>query len=357
MTSDRFGTIWVGASSGLFAWRNDQFEPHAPPNPSEPFPVQAVLASPTGGLWVASRGQVWFYTDERWAGPMGDWPDQTPPYARLVDSSGRLWLGPPQKGLWCFTPGGKTTQLGPETGIQADAMALFCDREGTMWVSVYRTGVARVRNRLFTSVKVTAGLHTTPLWNVTEDGAGAIWFSPEFKSPVRWREGEEKEFALPSSASESGMWTKAMTVDRSGAVWAAIYGAGILRAENDAFQPALPWPRQARFARALYQDKSTNWWLGSDSGLHSWSNNRWRQWDSAAGLPNVPVRAVTEDSFGRLWVATFGGGVARLDEGRFTRFNRRHGIPNNLIYTVHGGADGSVWIGTHGGLARARNGR
>src|SRR6185369_9792436 len=122
--------------------------------------------------------------------------------------------------------------------------------------------------------------------------------------PVRWWEGKETEFSTSARVGRLGTWTKALAVDRSGRVWAARMGVGLLRFEDDSFQPELPWPQGAGFGQVLYQDRAERWWLGSNSGLHCWSNNQWHALDAEQGLPKQAVRAIAEDSEGRLWVGT-----------------------------------------------------
>jgi signal transduction histidine kinase len=153
------------------------------------------------------------------------------------------------------------------------------------------------------------------------------------------------------------IWTKALAVDRSGRVWAAAMGAGVLRFEDGAFHPEMPWPPDAGFSRVLYQDRTDRWWLGSDRGLHCWTDGRWETWGASRGVPAKGIRAITEDTEGRLWVATYGAGVALLDGDRFVVFRRADGLPHDSVYALCAGADGSLWVGTHGGLARRRHGR
>ncbi|MEW6158327.1 MAG: two-component regulator propeller domain-containing protein [Verrucomicrobiota bacterium] len=357
VAADAFGKIWLGTTQGLFCWYGDHFERlQTPGEAGAPFSVQAILPAPDGSLWVASSNKAWFWKSGEWSTPMHEWPDNVPGHARLVDRQNRLWLAPPRQGLWCFEPTGHSQQLGPEQGLVADAMALFCDREGNVWASIYRTGIARLRPRRFTPVTVTAGLHTTPLWNVGEDSSGAMWFSPELKGPVRWRDDCEDEFSFPGSQPDPFRWTKALGIDRKGGVWAALLGFGVLQFDGTAFKKALPWPRGAGFSRVLFQDKSERWWMGSDFGLVSWSGDRWHEWGSENGFPKLPTRAITEDCKGNLWFGTLGGGIARLDGEQFTRFTQKDGLAHDSVYALFGGADGSVWVGTQGGLARWRYG-
>jgi signal transduction histidine kinase/CheY-like chemotaxis protein len=54
-------------------------------------------------------------------------------------------------------------------------------------------------------------------------------------------------------------------------------------------------------------------------------------------------------------VATYGGGVARLQEGKFTVYSTKEGLSNDYVKVLHEDSRGSLWIGTNSGLNRLSN--
>jgi ligand-binding sensor domain-containing protein len=74
------------------------------------------------------------------------------------------------------------------------------------------------------------------------------------------------------------------------------------------------------------------------------------QYGLAAGLTNLSVRDLTQDSGGLLWVAT-ANGVYRFDGHRFIRFGTDKGLADDSTHGVLVGADGSVYAGTNGGIS------
>jgi signal transduction histidine kinase/ligand-binding sensor domain-containing protein len=356
LAADGCGVVWLGTEEGLSCWRDDHFEPVPAPVPGQAFPVRAIAAARQGpGLWVSSAQKAWVRESRAWKGPVGDWPDSVPWRAQLVDRAGRLWLAPPKEGVWCLRPEGGLTRLGPQDGLSADATLLFCDREDDVWAGLDRTGIARIRDRRFGQFKVSQGSHAVPLWNIAEDADGGMWFSAEAKGPVRRASGLQA--AVFTSGTEARAWTKALAIDHAGRVAAAFRDQGVACFDGRQFQPVLPWPKGAESSRVLYQDRAKNWWLGTDTGLYGWAQGCWERWGPDRGLPDYPIRALTEDRDGRLWVGLLGGGVANLETNRFRSFTRQHGLANDSVYTLCPGADGSLWIGTRGGLGRWRGGQ
>lgn len=110
---------------------------------------------------------------------------------------------------------------------------------------------------------------------------------------------------------------------------------------------------------AVLQSRTGYIWLGTYDGLARFDGARFVTLGQRDGLGNNGVRALHEDHRGDLWVATNGGGLARLSAGRFRRWTSADGLPSDIVWSLHGDVrDGSLWIGTNGaGLARLRDGR
>ena len=71
-------------------------------------------------------------------------------------------------------------------------------------------------------------------------------------------------------------------------------------------------------------------------------------------LSDGRVRAILEDEDGRLWIATDGGGLSRLDidTGTFETLTMNDGLPSNSIYGILPDASGNLWLTTTNGLSR-----
>src|SRR3989441_6678713 len=84
-----------------------------------------------------------------------------------------------------------------------------------------------------------------------------------------------------------------------------------------------------------------------------------RHWDTADGLPQHSVIAMTQTRDGYLWVGTLDG-LARFDGIRFTVFNESNtpGLPSSRIVSLFEDSRGNLWIGTEtGGAALVKEGR
>lgn len=88
--------------------------------------------------------------------------------------------------------------------------------------------------------------------------------------------------------------------------------------------------------------------LDPDKSFHHFVQDTWSIED---GLPQITVRAITQDRDGYLWFGTQLG-VARFDGVHFTAFNADNApeLPGFYIGALLADPDGRVWIGTYKGL-------
>ncbi len=107
---------------------------------------------------------------------------------------------------------------------------------------------------------------------------------------------------------------------------------------------------------AIAQTPDGYLWLGTREGLIRFDGARFTVFDSST-TPEITqdqVLSLLADRQGRLWIGTWGGGLVRLEGGRFTRFSSEDGLPGDLIATIFEDRQGRLWVGTDGtGLARA----
>jgi ligand-binding sensor domain-containing protein len=113
-------------------------------------------------------------------------------------------------------------------------------------------------------------------------------------------------------------------------------------------------------ARTIIQTRDGYIWLGTKAGLARFDGVRFTVFDDRVPdqLLEGEVWALQEDDEAGLWVGTFGGGLSRYKDGRFTTFTTREGLPSDFVGALTAARDGGLWIGTDGdGLALLKDGR
>ncbi len=104
---------------------------------------------------------------------------------------------------------------------------------------------------------------------------------------------------------------------------------------------------------AICEDSRGFLWLGSSAGAIRYDGTSTVLYSEKDGLSSNMIREIVEDRKGRLWFATFGGGVMCYDGTHFIHFTENEGMSSNRIYSMLTDSKGNLWFGTYaGGVVR-----
>jgi ligand-binding sensor domain-containing protein len=76
----------------------------------------------------------------------------------------------------------------------------------------------------------------------------------------------------------------------------------------------------------------------------------WETITTQNGLPHNWIYDIFQDSQRRIWVGTWGGGLARLEDDRWKIFTKVDGLHCNEVTCIREDEHGKVWVATDGGL-------
>jgi signal transduction histidine kinase/ligand-binding sensor domain-containing protein/DNA-binding NarL/FixJ family response regulator len=112
---------------------------------------------------------------------------------------------------------------------------------------------------------------------------------------------------------------------------------------------------------SIYQDEEGFMWFGTQDGLNKYDGYDFTVFkpdpdDPEHSLAHNRIMDIKEDSKGRLWVATWGGGLHEIDKQ--THEVTRHGFSPinepkwNVIHAIYEDQQGYIWISAMGGIIR-----
>ena len=76
----------------------------------------------------------------------------------------------------------------------------------------------------------------------------------------------------------------------------------------------------------------------------------WDQVTVEKGLPHNWIYDIFQDSSGRIWVGTWGGGLALFENQKWRSFNRSDGLHCDEVTCIREDEHGAIWIATDKGL-------
>lgn len=392
---DREGFLWFGTADGLN--RYDGYELRVFRH--DPGDSTSVRGNWITGLREDARGDLWiilgiggidrFHRDsdtfEHVQSPAPaphDPPDRPVVMTASEDAEGQIWLGS-QRGLDWLSTEGDLARLdhhplpGESDERRPVVTAIAAGRDGTLWIGTAGQGVfARDPEGHVSSLHTDGAAHVRVL---IEDAAGRLWVGA--RSGIYTIERETSaataDGAPPARVAE---WPRdagvprnrapaRMLEDGAGRIWVMFDGGSIARLDpgGTAFRRVEPpgrlLARRAAIGRhVVLLAAGDRVWFSSGGGLLVWDPTSDRLLDyphdptDPKSLPHNLVSALFEDRAGTLWIGTWGGGVAKLDE-RAVRFHRRRNpfgdpaMPSaSSINALAVDRSGRLWLGTESGL-------
>lgn len=186
---------------------------------------------------------------------------------------------------------------------------------------------------------------------------GSMWFAT-FSGLARYSGAEFEVIDKRSAKTLESTAIMSLLEDKAGTLWIGTLNGGLYRLRGNRGVPervGLPAPINSVFAIA--QDSHGGFWFGTNAGVLRMDAAGTRLYGESDGIARVPIRGMTADTKGGVWVAMDGGGVAHFHDGTVELLGVAEGLPDMGAIDVHADRAGTLWVGTQSGLARYRNGR
>jgi signal transduction histidine kinase/CheY-like chemotaxis protein/streptogramin lyase len=428
------GELWIGTRDGLnlFDLTTETFTRyyHDPadstslshnrvrtvyPSPSEPVVWVSTLDNALNKFDL-ERGTFTAYT-----------PTQTPIDTILQTEAGFLWLGSRGQGLFAFNPATQAVVQythnpnNPRSLSDNSVFHLFQDRAGALWLATLLGGVNRLdlADQDFQQYQYIPddanGLASSDVFTLHTGRAGVVWvgtmggglhrFNPDTRTFSRYRHDPEDPQSISSDMisvihedSRGRLWIgtwggglnlfdretetftrylyeegnpnglndntiQDITSAAAGMLWLGMFSGGLNRFDPETgaavhYLPNRQDPTSLSYQLVwmTYYDSAGSLWVGTNLGLDLYDPEtdgfiHYRR--SQDGLSHNIVKSIYEDEQGILWLAT-DQGLNRYDRSKdvFTHYTVRDGLPVDRVNSIVPDDDGNLWLGTAGGLSR-----
>ena len=271
----------------------------------------------------------------------------------------------------------------PTNPLSGEVRALMSDSKGRIWVGTRDGELIAFDERYQPQYRLpTQGKGTGMIYALKEDSKGRIWvgtkgaglyrLTPQAKgfAVTHFQSDEQDDYSLSDNQIYS------IEEDCEGRIWIATYGGGVNLLEQ---------PEGSRFihpnnllrhyplaeagrVRWLLCDNEKRMFAATVDGLLLFDPSRdvrqmhfslvQKMAGDATSLGNNDIIHLCKDSHGRIWLATYGGGLNLITgydaEGmpQFRNYNRTHGLPSNICLALTEDPQGDLWLSTHNGVSR-----
>jgi len=357
---DPAGAVWYGCAKSLCrldrgAGREVNSEEGLPPDRWD-----AILSDLEGNLWVRSERSLYVRMNgaHRFQSG-GELPESTNTYPTLaLDPVGRL-LVPTYRGLarQMVPPDPSTGSPGrpgweiinAQDGLSTnDIAAVVQDREGSMWIGLLGSGLARwLGYNEWESWTEREGLSRESIWSMTRDSTGRLWVGTQFG--LNYAEQHYGKLIWQQKPIQGVEMVRALAAAPDGALWIGAFPGGLhwldTRSGKTRAIGAAAGLKSGN-VRHLMIDPQGRVWASTRDGLFRGDAKsfHFEQMFPPGTQADENFHMALVDRHGQTWVAG-DRGLARFADGRWTRFTSSDGLKSDMVAHLAESPDGSLWIG------------
>ena len=365
LAMDGEGTVWAltGTNSLL------RFAGAGVPSPVSldglpPGPAKGVWSDPQGSVWLAKGLHACVWHKDRWTVFLLGFE---PTKVESLDGAAPVACPSRERGLWFTVPKGwpmsylrRLTAEGWEGppvpfpmkggGARTASSALLEDRAGRLWGDQWWAAVrVRTASGIWQHVQAHGPLENCILTCLFEDRQGGVWVGTVGEGLFRITAQPVVTLAPPPNTQD--LKVNVAQAARDGALWLGTGGSGLFRWEAGVFKSFIHPGTYGNNICSVFEDASTNLWVGTSAGLAMLRGGQWVSVESV----REPVFALLQNRAGRLWAGGIGG-LLRSDDG--TNWTRWRVAGDESEIPVHGVAEdraGRIWVAGGPAVWRVQN--
>ena len=352
LSEDVQGNLWIGAPNQLMRWSDSSHESYFREQ-LERFQglpgVESVVAASDGSVWAAISREGFGLLRM-----VGGIPQKASLLetgsahiiALFVDRDQSLWMATTNDGVYRMSDG-RVDHFRSEDGLSSNAVTRFFeDREGNLWVATSK-GLDRFRDTRVVTFSTTEGLAADLVSSVLASDDGRVWVGNNGSVDVL--DGHRV-----TSIAVPGQRVTSLMSDHSQRLWVGVDNQ-LTVYEGGQFRPiGRPDGRPLGVAIAITEDREHNVWVsvvGADRRLFRIRDLVVQEEFTPEQIPFA--RLLAADPRGGIWLGLVNGDLAHYRTGKLEVFPlRQDGLPLAGL-TVD--ADGSAWASTGKGLVRWKN--
>jgi ligand-binding sensor domain-containing protein/signal transduction histidine kinase len=343
------GALWLGTNHGLRILGADAGYAHRSFMKGM---VGAIVEDHAGNMWIGTEGDGLYLADRS-----GETVFRAP--TSLPDNSILALWEDREQSIWVGTADGLVRMSAPDVGVLSsrdglssdNVTTVYCGRRNTLWLTTVTGRAFQYANGRVTAVELPATAENLRMRGTFEDHAGAFWFGTGSQGAVRLANGKLTRFTVAEGLRNNGI--QAFYEDRNRDLWIGTT-SGLSRWDGVRFHNYyLEEGLSYGWIRAIAEDHNGDMLVGTDRGLNRFHDGRFVADPAFASLSRDRIWSIYAEAPDTLWVATQGAGLVRVKNGKASRITTHEGLLSNSIFQVIGDGRGSLWMSGPMGLSTA----
>jgi len=265
----------------------------------------------------------------------------------FIDKKNNYWIGSEIDGLFYIRKRLLYT-LDKSYGInRLNTYPIFKASDHSIWIGQNR-GLQRIKNNKVENFEIEKSINIAP-WGVAEDKNKNIWIASNGNGIFRY-DGKKVFNYQAEIEPKAGNRFFSAFCDKDNNIWFGGIGK-IVRYKNGKFEFFKPLSNKGNIYRYFIQDENGGIWIASEDGLLKYDNNKFVHVND---LKINSTRALYFDKKKRLWIGTYGKGIAVRIGNKFHYLTEKDGLFSNIVSTIVEDGVGNFWFTSNNGLFRIR---
>ncbi|MCX6595660.1 MAG: ATP-binding protein [Acidobacteria bacterium] len=274
-------------------------------------------------------------------------------WAVSEDPDGTLWFA--TEGAYRLRASGERQFYSPADGFFSDSLRfVFRDREGNHWAGSNGRGLARLRDRIFTSIGEPEGLAPNRVTSASFLPDGSILAATYGRGMFRIADGR----AQPVQENPPRRFLQTLLRDRQGRQWSGRFQGGLQVSPAGSTPPLPPWLEGVTNVMALFEDRRGRIWIGTSRFVALLDQGQFSQLVPPQSAGVDLVHHFAEDPADGSVLVAGDAGLFRTDGQLLTPVVTGDNKPLPALLSVLADREGHIWMGsTSRGLLHLRDGQ
>ncbi|MFO7842844.1 MAG: two-component regulator propeller domain-containing protein [Bacteroidales bacterium] len=317
VTRDKDGQLWISTfGNGIFklnpdseAQSNDLVNYSTKNGLSNNF-IKQVHQDWEGNIWIATYGNgLAYYISEALTILYQDLKGLQGNIFSIEESESNLWLGGENVIVKVNKHNNQTETIDQSNGLPVDKItSLFLDPQNRLWIGTENSGVYRMNS-------------STNQVNLVYNSSNTL------ENNINCIVGHDNRVYL---GTKNGVFVYDITTGNR-----KLYNTTQGLPHNN--------------IKCIFIDNDNNPWIGTKSNGIFVLNDSLQY--TIAGNVKLEFTAITQDSDGHIWAATYGDGVFKFIEDSIKYFSTDNGLKSNYCYSLIADDKGKVWVGHRLGMS------
>jgi ligand-binding sensor domain-containing protein/serine phosphatase RsbU (regulator of sigma subunit) len=272
-------------------------------------------------------------------------------FTTLLDSKGNIWFSGPDGNVIKYN-GTDFQKIALPDEVKSDFIGSIAeDKKGNFWFATDH-GVLKLENDNFHLFTEKEGLSNNSVYSVFADYESNMWIGTLSGGVNLFNNESFVNFTDKDGLNSMTINCMIKDIDDKYLLGTAGAGLNIFNPKENRFEPLTNIKELVR-SNIITITLATNHdvWLGTTDGLFILArvNGRFqlkKAFHKIAGNKLTAIMKVIEDRNGVFWIASYGGGIYKINGIKEEVLNVANGLPSDNVLTLHQDSYSNLWIGT-----------